>query len=357
MQRLQQRLRLDNSLFWAMAFVLYTALRLLVVADFNMSTALTILRAGTGSALIGSVINLVPLLVWGAFNILFHRWKIAKHSGHNLTEPLVYLICAVLATLFLAYWYVALGCIFLFIVELLAEQVQVHFAKRTLREASNKPLDDDVILQQAHVSLLKTLVTSKYIADQRHILAERVRLSSLVDPQERRTIEATIDADSQDAEHFFEETSSVITELESSLASPVSELLSAQQIADEYKLFGILPEPMRHRPSAIHSVVASVVMAVVILMQLVTGPMWLPQENISVKHLPAQYQAVVLRSTRDWTTLLDPSNHQITYVPTPSITARDNCHSQTSLEGRSLFQLLIGQPNQRPLAPCAPRAF
>jgi len=39
---ISKRLRLDNSLLWAAAFAFYLALRALVIANFNTSSALTI---------------------------------------------------------------------------------------------------------------------------------------------------------------------------------------------------------------------------------------------------------------------------------------------------------------------------
>lgn len=93
------------SSVWAAALAVYLALRLLAVAGFNTTSALTILSdGGTGTAVVGTLVNLIPVLlvtltVAGVVSLAAER-----ASGRSSLVPIFFVSFGLLLMFFFSSW-------------------------------------------------------------------------------------------------------------------------------------------------------------------------------------------------------------------------------------------------------------
>ena len=105
----KQLLALNATFAWSAVLALYIAIRLLVVAQFNTSSALTILsEGGAATTIVGSLISLVPALppIAMLFSLSYFEHRVA--NGRPSVEAWFAVIISGTTVFFLSPWIIAL---------------------------------------------------------------------------------------------------------------------------------------------------------------------------------------------------------------------------------------------------------
>ncbi len=97
-----QGLGLTSTLLWAAALLVYLALRLLILTDFNTSSALTVLaEEGTSTTLLGTVVGIVTILPAVAFIAAAYYYNFLRtHRRDSLHLAHIYLVTSFIAMFF-----------------------------------------------------------------------------------------------------------------------------------------------------------------------------------------------------------------------------------------------------------------
>ncbi len=352
---ISKRLRLDNSLLWAAAFAFYLALRALVIANFNTSSALTILsEGGTSSVLLGTLITLVPVLAAGAYLIAVQSWTYARHTGANVTMSTLAILGGALAVLFLSPWFEA-PVLILPLLLLLPEQILVRDLRRKERADLRQPLPDDPELMETETQIFQATVLSQDAARQADYLDITRQISDSLPSgtEEEAELLQRIEAGRGRLREDVRQMSTDLSATMERLSTLNAQRQSERQTARAYRLLGPLPEGMRSRYVTITAVATIAIMLAALVVALLEGHSWIPEENLSVVGLAGQRSAFVITSGQDWTTLLDPATHEVGYLRTSAIISREDCKPKDVLDPPSLYFLVTGQSVGQPQAVCA----
>lgn len=258
----RDKLRLESSALWATAFVVYLALRLLLITKFNISSALTVLSAGgTATALLGTIVTILPAIpVLLVMLSAAYFWSVGSGATSaariSISTPWLYILASCALCFFFTPW------------PLLVILPGLLF----------EPLLTSLRYARGHLQTISPTPPTPY--------------SPLTWPMR-----------------------------------PVVRLLGG---GHRFVLFWLL---------------------LMLLLELVVAPNWFPQENLLLKHTPGLRTAIVVSLGDDWTTLLDPHNQQIVYLPTSEILSRQNCHPASDVS-RPLFLILLDYSPQ-PVPACS----